>query len=218
MNWRELGSVAVAGATLVLLIGAAASGKAAFDVRCQANLRSIYAMAQKYSADNDGCIVRMLTRKYNRGTFWCDRLRVYAADFRDFSCPANARRGARAFQEDDLLPPVYNLKDVSFGINYHISGADLRTAPIEKIGNLADPSYTVYFGDSNTARLSAAGKLWAKDWAPVHDNGMQAVMADGHVERFTQETLGTFGVVPGWKRDPASWKKWKRDLLKGGAR
>ena len=209
---RELLLIAAAAALIAVLAGSAAKQLSASDVRCQANLKTVCAMAEQYSADNDGYIVRMLEIRFHRGIFWPDKLLTYAKDFRDFSCPANAKHGARAFREDDLLPTPYNHANVSFGINSHISGSDRRNAAIEKIGNLADPAYTVYFGDANTMRLRAVGKLWDKDRAPVHDNGMQAVMADGHVEYFTQADLGTYGIIPGWKHDPARWKNWKKNL------
>ena len=210
-NYRELLLIFGAAAAVVLLIGAAASGDRAFEAQCQYGLKAVYTMAEKYSADNDGYIVRMLEMR-NRSSFWCDKLREYAKNYRDFSCPANRRHGARAFVEDDLLPPLYSRMNVSFGINGHISGLDRRYAAMEKVKNLADPSYTIYFGDSNTRRLRSVGKLWAQDWAPLHDDGMQAVMADGHVTRFKQNDLGTYGKVPGWKRDQARWKHWKGGL------
>ena len=212
-SYRELLLIFGAAATAILLIGAAASGNRAFEAQCQYGLKAVYGMAERYSADNDGYIVRMLEIKYNRGTFWCDKLRVYAKNFRDFSCPANTRHGARAFVEDDLLPPVYNWINVSFGINGHISGLDRRYAAMEKVKNLADPSYTIYFGDSNTMRLRSVGKLWAKDWAPLHDNGMQAVMADGHVVRFKQKDLGTYGKIPG--RNEVSGRFYPLDHFRG---
>lgn len=211
MNFREIVFVVILAGGMVLLTGAAGS-RAAREERCRCSLLAIYQMATLYSADNGDRIVPMLEMRYNRGIFWPDRLRDYARDFRDFSCPANARHGARAFLEDDLIRTPYNHAEVSFGINGHIAGMDRRNAPIERMSNLAMPGYTLYFGDSNTMRLRALDKLWQQDYAPVHDGGMQAILADGHCERFTQENLGTFGAVPGWKRDKDRWKKWKENL------
>jgi len=209
MDYREIALVIVLAGTILLLTGATAGSRAAREARCQESLQAIYRMAANYSADNGGYIVPMLEMRYNRGIFWTDRLRDYAKDFQDFSCPANARHGALAFQENDLIRAPYDPRQVSFGINGHISGLDRRNAPIEKLENLAKPGYTVFFGDSNTRCLRALDRLWQQDYAPVHDGGMQAILADGHCERFTQETLGTFGAVPGWKIDKDRWKKWK---------
>lgn len=202
--------VVVAGLLIFLVSGAASGSRASHAALCRNSLKAVYRMAEQYSADNNGMIVRMLDRNgAGRVVFWSDQLRDYAKDFRDFSCPANEKRGARSFEANDLLATTYLRADISFGINGHISGMDRRSHFVEKTKNLYDPSYTVYFGDSFTMRLRAVRKLWLQDWAPVHDNGMQAVMADGHIEYFTQETLGTYGKIDGWKRDTARWKKWK---------
>lgn len=202
-SWRELLITAAAALVLWTLTVAANGGQKAADLRCQASLKEIYRMAAGYSAENDGFIVRCIERKKVGVVFWPERFRDNARDFRDFSCPANPKRGAKAFVEDDLLPARFSLAQVSFGINVHISNH------FEKIERVKNPAYVVYFGDSNTLRLRAVGKLWAQDWTPVHDNGIQSVMTDGHVEYFTHETLGTYGKVPGWKQDQERWKNWK---------
>ena len=213
MNFREVMLIAGAAGSLVLRVGAAGS-LTAREIRCEESLHKIFQMAEACSADNGGYIVRMLDRdRQGRMEFWPEKLRPYARDFRDFSCPDNIRHGANAFQKDDLLPAYFYLGDVSFGINGHISGLDAKNASIEKIHNLKEPSYTVYFGDSNTMRLRAIPSAWLKDWAPVHEGGiMQAVMCDGHIERFSSETLGTYEPVEGWNRDSARWKNWKKNL------
>ena len=213
MNFCE--TLVIAASTgLMILLADAAGSRAAGEIRCEESLRHVFQMAEMYSADNGGYIVRMLDRdRQGRMEFWAERFRLYAKDFRDFSCPANLRHGATAFEPDDLLSPYFYLSDVSFGINGHISGMDTRYSAVEKTANLEDPSYTVYFGDSNTMRLRAIQKLWFQDWAPVHEGVMQSVMADGHIERFTGETLGTYGKIDGWQWDPARWKKWKSNLI-----
>lgn len=195
---------------LAVLVGAAARGGKAFEVSCQNNLKSLALMSGKYAADNDGYIVRMLEKPDKvRGLWWSDVLKHYASDFRAFYCPAN-QFGALGVKQDDLLPFKYTRKYVSYGINGHISGVHRRDSAREKISNIADPSYLIYFGDAGKSHLlRSVGKLWKTDYNPVHENSMLAVMADGHTEKFNQENLGTYGKIPNWKRDQHRWKNWK---------
>ena len=204
MKSFELLLISAAAAVTALLLIAAADLNQAQQTICRSNLNDIYRMAQAYSADNDGYIVQMLERRDHRASFWSDRFVPYAKDFRNFSCPANTKRGAQAFKEDDLLPGRYATAYVSYGINGHISG---RRNPDEKISRLRNPDYIIYFGDAQYLRLrSAIKKIWDQDYAPIHNNGMNALMADGHTGYFTRNTLGTFGKIPGWKHDPHRWR------------
>lgn len=197
-------------AVLVVLCGAAAKGGKAFEVSCQNNLKHVARMSNSYAADNDDYIVRMLTKIGSRGVWWSDKVTQYASNFSHFYCPADNARGVLGLKADDLLPIKYTRKYVSYGINGHISGVHKRDAEIEKLGNIQNPSYVVYFGDAGRLHfLRSIGKLWKDDYNPVHDNSMMAVMADGHTEKFNQENLGTYGKLPGWKRDQLRWRNWK---------
>ena len=110
---------------------------------------------------------------------------------------------------DELLPTRYAGAYVSYGINGHLCGVHKRDQNLEKFSNIKNPGYVIYFGDAKKRMLRSVGRNWEKDYSPVHENSMLAIMADGHVQKFDQTNLGTYGNIPGWKRDMKRWKQWK---------
>lgn len=206
---KEVCLCILCGALLIMLCGAAAGLNKAHETACRSNLNQIYAAAARYSADYDGYIPRMLQRNYSRGIFWCDTVKTYVKNYRYFYCPADEAGGVKGLSHDELLPTRYAKAYVSYGINGHLCGVHRSEKHAEKISNVKNPAYVLYFGDAKNLMLRAIGRNWEKDYSPVHSGNMVAVMADGHAELFNQSNLGTYGNVPGWKRDMKRWKQWE---------
>ena len=209
-NIKETIVVLLCTAALVLLGTAAANIHKERETVCSNNLKQIYVASACYSADHDDYIPRMLQMKYNRGIFWSDTVKSYTKNYRYFYCPADEKRGRKGLDHDELLPTRYAGAYVSYGINGHLSGVHKREKNVEKLNNIKNPAYVIYYGDAQKRFLRSIGRLWAQDYYPVHENSMLAVMADGHAEKFNQESLGTYGSLPGWKRDVKRWKQWKK--------
>ena len=208
-NVKELFLGICCAAMLIIFCCAAANIRRAHEAACRSNLQQVYQMAQRYAADNDDYIPRMLQRRYHRGTFWCDLVKNYAKDFRYFYCPADEKKGQKGLNHDELLPTRYAGAYVSYGINGHLCGVHRRESHREKITNVENPAYVLYFGDAKNRMLRPIGRNWERDYSPVHENSMLAVMTDGHTEQFNQQNLGTYGKIPGWERDVKRWTQWK---------
>ena len=199
-------------AALLVILGAAGAGTAKKAV-CADNLRQIYRAAQSYSADNNGMIVpSFVSPGAGRRTYWAEFLLPYIRQVGNFYCPADSK-GQRGMVKQDLLPLMFDLRYVSYGISYYISstGRQASAALPYNINAVADPSYVVYFGDAAILQLRPTSGCWKRDWNPVHESqGANYVMADGHVEFFTGSNPGLYDKLPGWKQDRKRWKNWKK--------
>ena len=210
-NCREILLIIPSIAIVLLLVGATTSASSKRAI-CADNLRHIYKAAQSYSADYNGMIVPLyVSRGPSRRTYWVEKLLPYSGNVSEFYCPADSS-GSRGLTSHDLLPVMFDVRYVSYGMNFHIasSGKAATAETPYNIRMVADPSYVIYFGDARFIQLRATRGCWTKDWNPVHqDQGANYVMADGHVEFFTGHNPGLYDSIPGWKRDRKRWKNWR---------
>ena len=86
---------------------------------CASHLKEVAKMGFMYQEEHDGQFQPMIVRK-RTWEYWPQYLKPYAKDFIHFSCPADSRRGAGAFEVDELLPRFYNAGYISYGMNYYL--------------------------------------------------------------------------------------------------
>lgn len=198
-------------ATLIVpVIGSAASNT--HRAMCQDSLRQLRIASAGYEADNDGgfppSVISGEYRGIGRWQYWPEYIRDYVKDLRHFACPANKRRGAQAYEADDLLPTPFSLNYVSYGMNYflgyNIANHDQMPYNVKRVAN---PNYVVYLGDALTLELRATS-CWEMDHNPLHDGGANYLMVDGHVEWHDRRTLGLYTRQEGWKQDKKRWQDW----------
>ncbi len=212
-NSRELLIIlAVLSALLVTGAGTLVRGSAEWkQAVCRDNLTRLQKAAANYQNDHDGFFQPVAVRT-NPWTYWADFLRPYAPDPRIFSCPANPR-GEVAFEDDDLLPVIFNLKQVSFGMNFCLSssGEAYQKSWPANIRKVVNPSYIVYFGDSHGLQLRPTKACWETDYAPIHSGKSNFAMLDGHVETQDAATLGLLQPYGIWKQDVPRWRNWAKE-------
>ena len=212
MNFRrsEMVLCLLAGACLFFLLLPVIGGTPALQQRiCAEHLRKLRVYAALYENDHRGAFPPVIAPGKRRLQYWPDFLRPYVKDFKAFACPADPHGGGELLaEEEDLLPVPYNLRYVSFGMNYWL-GSNITHNPKHRypynIHRVKTPGYVIYLGDSATLELRPTS-CWKLDYLPVHDKGANFLFVDGHVERLTQEKLG---FTPGkWKIDRERWTNW----------
>ena len=209
-NVRELILILAASLPIALLVGAAGGDSAAKRAVCGDNLRQLVRLAHRYAADHDDFIIpAYVIPPQGSWKFWPLGLQDYVEDFAVFYCPADSRK--RGLARHDLLPTMFAIGQVGYGINREISGTVGPKSPIPryKFARIARPEYVVAFGDARALQLRPTRGCWTRDWNPVHDRGANYVMADGHVEYFSGRNPGLADPLPGWPLDKKRWRDWK---------
>ncbi len=204
---------------ILFLTGAAHVQKSSAAYRqrvCADNLKRIQRAAVAYQNDHDGAFQPVIVRTKPRWTYWHSFIITYVEDPKIFYCPAHPR-AQKALEPDlgaeDLLPPIFDPGSLTYGMNYALSssGDDHENSPPANINAIADPGYTIYFGDCKmpTPSLRPTKWCWKDDYAPVHNDKANFVFIDGHVEIMNQENLGLIHAFDGWKKDVKRWSNWK---------
>lgn len=184
---------------------------------CENNLRGLYQAAQAYQSEHAGAFQPVIVRTRPRWTYWYHFLQPYTQQKQHFFCPANPR-AAQSLEIDpgdaDLLPQVFDPSGQSYGMNSLLSSTgDPQESPRPgMISRLADPAYTIYLGDCKMPNptLRPTRWCWLDDYAPLHQDGANFLLADGHCEWLNQETLGLLHAFADWKKDEKRWINWKK--------
>ncbi|MDY0177250.1 MAG: hypothetical protein RBT25_10210 [Lentisphaeria bacterium] len=212
-SWKELLAVLVPLAALLLLgMRQLNSANPAFSLICAEHLRHVRNAAAQYEMEHDGGFPPVIANETGRRwKYWPEYIAAYMKDYRYFSCPANKRRGLgeTLLKEDDLLPFMFALSNVSYGMNYFlgacVSNNDRYPYNVKRV---ADPAYLVYFGDAMTLELRPTS-CWHQDYAPVHEGQLSNfVFVDGHVEGLGRAEIGLFAPVKDWRTDQKRWINW----------
>ncbi len=212
-NSRELLIIlTVLSALLVTGAGTLVRGSAEWkQAVCRDNLARLQKAAANYQNDHEGFFQPVIVRTRPWWTYWPDFLRPYVSDPRIFSCPASPR-GEVAFEDDDLLPVIFNMKQVSFGMNFCLSssGEAYQKNWPANIRKVVNPAHVVCFGDSGGLQLRPTESCWDADYAPIHFGKSDFVMLDGHVETHDASTLGLLQAYGIWKQDIPRWRNWAK--------
>jgi prepilin-type processing-associated H-X9-DG protein len=179
---------------------------------CSSHLQQLYQVMEQYLADSDDWYPPSIIRK-STWVYWPELLKPYYKDFQQLSCPANPR-GEAAFDSDDLLPSLFSLSLVSYGMNYYLSpsGEPSHSSWVCRRSLLADPTYVIILGDAQGKGMQLRPtSCWLQDWAPFHEQGANFLLADGHVEWHNQQSLGLHSPPKGWKKDIKRWRNWKTE-------
>ncbi len=215
-SWKELMLMLVCiGGLFSLGVSQLEKGSAAWKRQiCADNLKAVVRAAAMYQNDHDGAIQPVIVRTRPRWTYWYAFILKYVDNPRIFYCPAHPR--AERLTEDhsnDLIPAVFDSGSLSYGMNFALSSNDdpnERPRPAN-IKMIADPSYTIYFGDCKMPNptLRPTKWCWNQDYAPIHENASNFVFIDGHVETMNKDNLGLIHAFDGWTRDEKRWTNWK---------
>jgi prepilin-type N-terminal cleavage/methylation domain-containing protein/prepilin-type processing-associated H-X9-DG protein len=115
-----------------------------------------------------------------------------------YACPAD-NRTLSATNSQAWAPSSYGTNR----INHHDSPDPDR--PKFKIHQVTKPSDRLYFLDSTNLQADGgdyyADGYWAVQWNPVHNQGMNTLMVDGHVERHALTSMPKNGWNVLWKWD-----------------
>ena len=210
-NYKELLLVVViCGAILGVGMSAAKFGTEKWkNIKCQSNLKEIYKLADKYQAANNGNIVPVVDKTKRPWKWWCNYLTPYATNPHIFYCPANPK-AAQFFveEEDPLEPKTFGMTALSYGMNWALGEKTKKKTTIVNIKQIADPSYVVYFGDSNLPQLRGTKWCWKTDYAPRHFNKSNFVFMDGSVKLMNHENLGLCQNWKQWEKDRKRWFNW----------
>jgi prepilin-type processing-associated H-X9-DG protein len=180
------------------------------DKRCKNNLKNIYSMALIYQNTYNGNIVPGVIK----GKLWkwwpvflIENTKTSKASW--FYCPAHPK-GQQELKklENPLIEFNRRPKIVNYGLNFKLSAEYNKKTTRLNISNIADPAYTVYFGDANFLYLWPTKSCWEKNYAPRHFDKSNFVFMDGHVKSMGKQTLGTYNNVKGWKLDRKRWINW----------
>lgn len=215
-SWKEL-SVVIFAASLLVVLGTAQirQGSDAWkDQVCKENLKRLVQAASLYQADHDGAFQPVIVRTKPSWTYWYNYVVKYAKDPRIFYCPANPKTEKILKADEgaaDLLPAIFDPLSQSYGMNFCLSssGDPKESDRGGNIRRIADPAYTVYFGDSKTASLRPTKWCWKDDYAPIHGECANFVFIDGHAEGMNQKNLGLLHAFDGWNKDVKRWSNWK---------
>ena len=196
-----------------LLLAAIGNGTAA-KARCADHLRGLFQASSLYAQASGDSFPPVIARGPDRRWhYWPEYLRDHVTDVRFFSCPEDPKGGREQLErQDDLLPPGFALRYVSYGMNF-LLGVNISSNPKGRreylVHQVREPGYVIFLGDSKTMELRPTS-CWNQDYAPVHDNGSNFLMADGHVEWLNRKTLGLgWQARNGWKLDRKRWVNWK---------
>lgn len=211
-NRIELVAVVVMLATLVVLgMGNVKHSHRAFEIICADHLRYVRTAAAQYETDHDGYFPPVIASEAGRRwKYWPEFIAHHMKDYRYFSCPANRQRGLGegVLKEDDLIPFMFSLRNVSYGMNYFLGSCVSNNDRYPyNVNRVADPAYVIYFGDAMTLELRPTS-CWNQDYAPVHNQASNFVFVDGHVESLSSSDIGLFVPLQGWREDPKRWIHW----------
>ena len=218
-NWKELLPLIFALLSIVVLSSSNLKLKTAQwrRLRCQDNLQSLHRGALVYQEEHGGLFQPVIVRSKPRWTYWYSFVLPYIDDPVVFYCPAHSR-AEKMLEKDpgqsDLLPSLFDPHSLTYGMNYALSssGDEKKASPPGNIRNIADPAYTIYFGDCKMPNpsLRPTKWCWKDDYAPVHEDKANFVFIDGHVEAMNEDNLGLMHAFDEWKKDEKRWRNWKK--------
>ena len=210
---KEILLILAAAALNCLLLTAAQKG-ALSRIRCANHLKQLRQASSRYEQDHKGSFPPVIGRMQGRRWhYWPEYIREYTDDVLAFSCPEDTKGGREQLErKDDLLPPGFALRYVSFGMNF-LLGGNISSNPKGRspfnVHRVRTPSYVIFLGDSKTMELRPTS-CWYQDYSPCHENGANFLFVDGHVEWMNKTSLGLgWQARDGWKTDRKRWVDWK---------
>ncbi len=211
-NYKEL-FVAVFSAGAIFILGAAAvrpwEGSAKATI-CRDNLKKIHTAQAQYVAENGGYFPQQLQRVKPRWRYWSFLVAPYLKTPRTLSCPESPK-GAKAYEQNDLLPAQYSDFLISYGMNYYLSypGTGKPDFWPGKPELVKRPEYVINYGDSKTQQLRPTTS-WENDYNPVHQNYSFFISVAGNMLDLEEKEIGLVTPHKKWKWDARRWQNWKK--------
>lgn len=163
---------------LFVTAGAAVSGLTpnAESARCLANLRQLSLAFEKYASEHDGRMPLAADRSVRPWKWWYQSLFPYVEDMRWFYCPAHVPEEFDARNISPLLPAVWNLKYLSYGLNLNVDLLQREGKPVlwKDISGSK-----ILLADSTQSFMRGMPDGWAKEAAARHEGMAHFVTFDG---------------------------------------
>lgn len=173
--------------TIVFTLGLATAWAAlsglepkAAEARCTANLRVLAQALQHYAADHNGELPLAADRSVRPWHWWYQAIFPYVPDMRAFYCPVHAPQEYDPQRVSPLLPAVWNLDNLSYGLNGNIDLAQRKGAPV-KLSAIPDPANVLLLVESDESIVRPDRDGWTKQMACRHFDGANVATADGAV-------------------------------------
>jgi len=157
----------------------AAAERQSSEARCLQNLRVLSAAVARYADDHGGVLPPAVNREPRVWKWWYDAIFSYVSDMRVFYCPLVEG----ATPASPLLPVVWNVKLLSYGLNHRLDAAQ-KSNPKLSLHDITDPDHKILFGEGHFALLRSSSALWPKDIAPRHGGRANVVFFSGRAASF----------------------------------
>lgn len=148
---------------------------------CLNNLRNLGQAVTAYAEDHSGELPVAVNRTKRPWKWWYHAIFPYVTDVRSFYCPLKAPKVFDEATTSPLLPAVWNINDLSYGLNSNID-VEQRSGNAIRMHDIADPDHTVMLCESSAYLIHTARTAWEKEIAPRHEQSASVVYFSGRTE------------------------------------
>lgn len=149
------------------------------EARCLQNLRALSVAVARYADDHGGALPPAVDREPRVWKWWYNAIFPYVSDMSVFYCPLVPD----ASPASPLLPVVWNLKLLSYGLNHRLDDAQ-KSNPKFSMRDISDPDHKILFGESHFRLLRSSAAMWPEDIAPRHEGCANVVFFSGRAASF----------------------------------